>query len=190
LLSRRAKEAIKAGLAMAIAFGVALWMGWDKPYWSGFAVVAVSLSTVGQSLNKGAMRMLGSLLAAAVALILLAIFPQDRWLAMIALSIYLAVFTYMMTGKTRQYFWFVGAFVCLIIMVESGPESGSAFLVAVERAQETGLGILVYGLIAAFLWPQSSRSDLEAASRKLIRTDATGSAGRPSRTSAGRRRNG
>jgi uncharacterized membrane protein YccC len=168
LLSRRAKEAIKAGLAMAIAFGVALWMGWDKPYWSGFAVVAVSLSTVGQSLNKGAMRMLGSLLAAAVALILLAIFPQDRWLAMIALSIYLAVFTYMMTGKTRQYFWFVGAFVCLIIMVESGPESGSAFLVAVERAQETGLGILVYGLIAAFLWPQSSRADLEAVGRKLI----------------------
>jgi uncharacterized membrane protein YccC len=31
LLSRRAKEAIKTGLAMAIAFGIALGMGWENP---------------------------------------------------------------------------------------------------------------------------------------------------------------
>jgi len=170
VLSRRAKEAIKTGLAMAIAFGIALGMDWEKPYWAGFAVAMISLSTAGQSLNKGAMRMLGTLVAAAVALTLLALFPQDRWLSMIALSVYLAVCTYMVTGKTRQYFWYVSAFVCIIIIVSGGPSSESAFLVAVERAQETGMGILVYGLISAFLWPQSSRSNLEAASRKLINT--------------------
>ena len=168
LLSRRWKEAIKTGLAMAIAFGIALAMDWEKPYWAGFAVAMISLSTVGQSLNKGAMRMLGTLVAAAVALTLLALFPQDRWLLMIALSIYLAVCAYMLTGKTRQYFWFVSAFVCIIIVVSGGPDSERAFLIAVERAQETGMGILVYGLIGAFLWPQSSRSDLESVSRKLI----------------------
>jgi hypothetical protein len=74
----------------------------------------------------------------------------------------------MLTGKTRQYFWFVSAFVCVIIVVSGGLDSENAFHTAVERAQETGMGILVYGLISAFLWPQSSRSDLEAASRKLI----------------------
>ena len=168
LLSRRAKEAIKTGLAMAIAFGIALGMGWENPHWAGFAVAVISLSTTGQSLNKGAMRMLGTLVAAVVALALLALFPQDRWLLMIALSVYVAACTYMLTGKTRQYFWFVSAFVCVIIVVSGGLDSENAFHTAVERAQETGMGILVYGLISAFLWPQSSRSDLEAASRKLI----------------------
>jgi uncharacterized membrane protein YccC len=168
VLSRRAKEAIKTGLAMAIAYGIALGMDWENPHWAGFAVAVISLSTTGQSLNKGAMRMLGTLVAAVVALTLLALFPQDRWLLMIALSVYLAACTYMLTGKTRQYFWFVSAFVCVIIVVSGGPDSENAFHTAVERAQETGMGILVYGLIAAFLWPQSSRSDLEAASRKLI----------------------
>ena len=67
-LTTRAKEAIKTGLAMTIAYGISLWMGWENPYWAGFAVAMISLSTVGQSLNKGAMRMLGTLVAAVAAL--------------------------------------------------------------------------------------------------------------------------
>jgi CPA1 family monovalent cation:H+ antiporter len=47
-------------LAMTIAYAGALSMDWPNPHWAGFAVAAISLSTVGQSLNKGAMRMLGT----------------------------------------------------------------------------------------------------------------------------------
>ncbi len=64
-LNTRTKEAIKTGLAMAISYGIALHLGWEKPSWAGFAVAMISLSTAGQSLNKGAMRMLGTLVAVA-----------------------------------------------------------------------------------------------------------------------------
>ena len=64
-LTTRSKEAIKTGLAMAITYGIALQAGWDKPFWAGFAVAMISLSTAGQSLNKGAMRMLGTLVGLA-----------------------------------------------------------------------------------------------------------------------------
>ncbi len=167
-LSRRAKEAIKTGLAMAIVFGVAMWMGWDKPYWAGFAVAMISLTTAGQSLNKGAMRMLGTLVAVVAAFTILSLFWQDRWLLMLVLSLYVGFCTYMLTGKRYPYFWFVSAFVCLIIVVDAGNTSESAFQIAVERTQETAMGILVYALVSALLWPQSSRGDLEAASRKLF----------------------
>ena len=63
LLSRRTKEAIKTALAMTITYGIALAMDWDKPYWAGFAVAFCSLSTIGQSFNKAAMRMFGTLVA-------------------------------------------------------------------------------------------------------------------------------
>ena len=59
-LSTRTKEAIKTGLAMTIAYGIALYMDWDRPYWAGFAVAMISLATVGRSLNKAALRMLGT----------------------------------------------------------------------------------------------------------------------------------
>ena len=168
LLSRRAKEAIKTGLAMAIAFAIALGMGWDKPHWAGFAVAMISLTTAGQSLNKGAMRMFGTLVAVIAAFTILSLFWQDRWPLMLALSLYVGFCTYMLTGKRLQYFWFVSAFVCLIIVVDAGNTSESAFQIAVERTQETAMGILVYALVAGLLWPQSSRGDLEAASRKLL----------------------
>ncbi len=169
-LSTRAKEAIKTGLAMTIAYAIALYMDWPNPHWAGFAVAMISLSTAGQSLNKGVMRMLGTLVAAAAALIFLGLFAQERWLMMLFLSLYVGVCTYMLTGKKWQYAWMVSGFVCLIIVVDFGSTSESAFQAAVERTQETGMGILVYMLVSFLIWPQSSEGMLEDASRKLFAT--------------------
>lgn len=170
LLSARAREAIKTGLAMTIAYGIALGMGWDNPSWAGFAVAMISLSTAGQSLNKGVMRMLGTFMAAGVALTLIALFAQERWWFMIALSAYLGFCTYMLTGKTFQYFWYVSAFVCLIVAVDGGASAEGAFQAAMMRIQETGLGILVYSLVSVFLWPQRSGEELKAVARQLFET--------------------
>ena len=38
------------------------------------------------------------------------------------------------------------------------------------RAQETGLGILVYSLVSILIWPISSRADFEAAACELCST--------------------
>ena len=105
ILSRKAKEAIKTALAMAIAYAIALQMGWDRPYWAAFAVGMISLPAAGQSLRQGVMRMLGTLVAGVAALTLIALFPQERWWFMVFLSVYLGFCTYMMMGKKNQYFY-------------------------------------------------------------------------------------
>ena len=169
-LSTRTKEAIKTALAMTIAYGIALYMDWEKPHWAGFAVAFTSLATVGQSLNKSALRMLGTLVTTVVALTFIALFAQDRWLFMLFLSAYVGFCTYMMAGKKHQYFWHVCGFVCVIICMDAGPNSIKAFEIAILRAQETGLGILVYSLVSILLWPISSRTDFEAAAGKLAST--------------------
>ena len=63
-LSHDIKESIKTALAMTLAYGIGLQMGWDRPYWAGFAVAFISLATVGQSLNKATLRMLGTVVGA------------------------------------------------------------------------------------------------------------------------------
>ena len=162
------KEAFKTSLAMTIAYGIALAMNWDRPYWAGFAVAFISLSTIGQSFNKGAMRILGTFLAVFVALTLIALFPQERWWFMAALSIYVGFCTYMYAGNKHQYFWYVAGFVCVVVCLDGGVNSDNAFETAILRAQETGLGILVYSVISVFLWPRNSRADFNAATRNLI----------------------
>jgi uncharacterized membrane protein YgaE (UPF0421/DUF939 family) len=169
-LSTRAKEAIKTALAMTIAYGISLSMGWDKPLWAGFAVAFVSLATVGQSINKAAMRMVGTLLGMVVALTLVALFPQDRWAFISILSIYTAFCAYMMSGSRNAYFWHVSAFVCVIICVDGGADAANAFQIAMLRTQQTGLGILVYSIVAIFLWPVSSYDAFKAATAELAVT--------------------
>jgi uncharacterized membrane protein YccC len=163
----KAKEPFRVALGMVLAYAIALSMDWDNPYWAGFAVAFVSLSTIGQSFNKAAMRMFGTLAAAFFALTLIAMFPQDRWLFMLSLSLYVGFCTYMMVGPKLQYFWNVCGFVCVIICMGGGADPVNAFATAVIRAQETGLGVLVYSLVSLLLWPVSSRTDFFAVGQKL-----------------------
>ena len=169
-ISRRAKEAIKTALAMTIGYGIALSLGWDKPMWVGFAVAFVSLATVGQSLNKAALRMIGTLAAVVVAFVIIGLFAQDRWLFILFFSLWIALCTYMMGGAKDQYFWHVAGFACGIICMDGGANSENAFQIAVLRAQQTGLGILVYGLVSALLWPNSSGKEFAASVSELIPT--------------------
>jgi len=169
-ISRKTKEAIKTALAMTIAYGIALALDWDRAMWAGFAVAFISLATVGQSLNKGAMRMLGTFVGAAVALVIISLTAQERWHFILILSIYIGFCTYMMSGAKHNYFWNVSGFVCAIICFDAGPNSENAFSLAMLRAQETGLGILVYSLVAFLIWPSSSRNDFYTVVKKLAST--------------------
>ena len=86
-------------------------MDWDRPYWAGFAVAFVSLATIGQSLNKAALRMFGTLLAVAVSLTLIALFAQERWAFILFLSACTGFCAYMMSGSRHQYFWKACGFI-------------------------------------------------------------------------------
>ena len=160
-LSRSVKEAFKTALAITIAYAVGLSLDWDRPYWAAFAVAFISLDTVGQSLNKGALRLAGTVGGAVVALTLVGLFAQDRWLFMFFASLWLGFCVYMNMGPRYQYAWFVAGFVSLIIAIDGGANSANAFATAVLRMQQTGLGILVYSLVSLLLWPVDSQRALQ-----------------------------
>lgn len=169
-LSVRITVSINTGLAMVAAIMIALWMDFKEPQWAGFAVAMISLDTAGQSLNKAGMRMFGTLVAFVASLTFMGLFPQQRWLMLLALTPYLGFCAYMFAGNRHQYFWYVCAFVCLTIMVHSGNDSLSMFQFAVARLEETALGILVYSVVSMLLWPRNSRAALDQASRALLET--------------------
>ncbi|WP_068011271.1 FUSC family protein [Pseudovibrio axinellae] len=156
LLSTRAKDAIKVALAMVIAYAIALSMGWDRPYWAGLAVAFISLETSGQSFNKGAQRLGGTLLAAVAALLILSLYPQQRWMFMVVLSSYVLFCTYMKSTTRNSYFWNVAAFVTIIVAVDSASSTEPAFYTAMLRIEETALGVITYSVVSAVLWPQTS----------------------------------
>ena len=116
-LSTKAKEAIKVGLAIVIAYYTSLRFEFFSSTWLATSVAFVSLPTFGQSLRQGAMRMGGTLLAFVVGLAYLAFFPQDRWLFLLAFTPYLFVVAYMVQNPKHAYFWFVAGFVSIRIEI-------------------------------------------------------------------------
>jgi hypothetical protein len=168
VLSDRAKAAMKTALAMVLAYGVALSMDWDNPYWAGFSVAFCSLSTVGESLNKGLLRLSGTLLGSLAALTLIALFPQERWLFLICMSVFIGFCIFMMFGTSRWYFWYVAGFSVPLLALAGGANAPNDFQTVILRTEETTLGVLSYSLVWLLIWPTSTREVFEDAVRRLV----------------------
>ena len=170
-LSPATKDAIKIAASVTISMGIAMAMGWEKPHWAAFAVAFTSLATEGQSINRSGERFFGTIVACLIAFLFLSWFPQDRWPFMVIVSIYVGICSYLMQGRRWNYFWYASGFICTVIVADSH-DSASSFHIAVERTQETGLGILVHGVICALVWPVTTRANLMANSCRLFDTQS------------------
>jgi uncharacterized membrane protein YccC len=169
------RQAVRVSLAMTLVYSISLSMGWERPDWAGLAVAMCSLGTVGDSFNKGMLRIFGTAVAGCAALVLLALFPQDRWHYLLCMTVYLSFCTYMMGQTSRWYFWSIAGYVMPLLALSGGPESGNTFEVIVLRLQQTGLGVVVFTLVSVMLWPQNAApalantvSQLAGVQRRLL----------------------
>jgi uncharacterized membrane protein YccC len=171
-LSLPAKESIKTGLAMSLACGIALALGWSNPYWACIAVAVVSLPTIGESLHKSLVRLWGTLVGGTAAIVLVAIFPQNRWAFIGCIACYIGLCAYRITISRSVYFWFISGYVAVLIAATVQTDPRQTFPIAVLRIQETGLGILIYALVSAFVWPQRCAPDLQRLAKTLVGVQA------------------
>lgn len=172
MISIRLKEAVKTGLAMSLACGIALGLGWDKPYWACIAVAVVSLPTVGESFNKSITRIIGTPFGALVSLLCISLFVQDRWLFFAFLSVFVGLCAYRITVARNVYFWFISGYVCMLVASYVQLRPDQIFTTAVIRFQETCLGILVYGLVSVFVWPQHCADYLRQTVQSILNIQA------------------
>ena len=172
-LSRKAKEAIKVGLAFSLAITIALELEWKDSYWAGFAVGQVALFSAGQSLHNGALRVAGAMIAVVVALSIFSLAPQARWLFAILVSGWMMFSAYMMVKHERFfYLWNVAAFATLAIIGTHQISSGNIFEYALARGLETTLGIVVYTIVTVLIWPDTNIATLKKGAINLIATQA------------------
>ena len=167
-LSTEAKEAIKVGIAIVIAYYVALRLDFMNSTWLATSVAFISLPTQGQSLRQAGLRMGGTLLAFVVGLSYLGFAPQDRWLFLISFTPYLFLVAYLVQDSKRAYFWFVAGFVALMITTVGPGSSEFAFTFAAYRALETALGIGLWAAVSVFIWPQTNIDVLKKLGHDVI----------------------
>lgn len=165
----RIHSAAQTALAFALTYALAFYWNLDRPFWAGFTVLMVSLPSIGQSLQKGVLRMFGTLIGAAVGLLLLSLFAQERIVLLSVLSIYMCMMLFFMLANAYySYVFFISIIVTLIIVLMAAHQPQDAFYLSVYRTEETTLGIAVYTAVTLLFAPRTSLVTLRGNMRSLL----------------------
>ncbi|WP_309384733.1 FUSC family protein [Cerasicoccus frondis] len=163
MFNTRIKEAIKAALAIVLTYWIALSASWLNPHWAALTVAMIALPTVKETVRMGLHRLFGIFPACIVALVIIHFAAQDRWLFVTLACIWIFFTTYLkQLDRSRDIFWQIAGFTALLILASS-TSSTAYFSVAIYRTLETGMGVVVYSLVAIYVWPLSD-SEEQAAS--------------------------
>ncbi len=87
-MNDKIKFAIKVSLSLTLAYLIPFAMGWPQASTAATTVMLIaSTGSRRESLAKGTLRVLGTLVGAVVGLLLVGLFAQDRLLYMLSVSV-------------------------------------------------------------------------------------------------------
>ncbi len=145
--------AVKTALSLTLAYLIPMSLGWSQPQTAATTVMLIAATgMMSESLQKGVMRVLGTVLGAILGLSLIALFPQERMAYLLAASCTVAVVIYLYNAYQGDSTVFMLTAV-VTLMVFNGGDAEGAFLYGAERALMTAFGVIVYTLVASMLWP-------------------------------------
>jgi uncharacterized membrane protein YccC len=144
---------LSALLALLIAFTFNL----DQPKWAMLTVFIVAQPRSGLVLAKSCYRIIGTLVGASLALLLVALFAQERVLFLGALAIWVGLCTF--ASQYARNFTAYGFVLCgytvAIVGIPGALDPVNAFYIAEARVTEISLGIIVTAAISHLFFPLS-----------------------------------
>ncbi len=153
-----AKTTASGLIALLIAFTFNL----DQPQWALLTVFIVSQPHSGLVLAKSFYRIIGTLIGAAGALLLVALFAQERvlFLGMLALWIGVCTFGSQYARNFAAYSFVLSGYTAAIVGIPAALEAKNAFYIATARVTEICLGIIVTAAVNRIVFPSSLAATL------------------------------
>ena len=155
--------AAKTTAASLFALLVAFTFNLDQPYWALLTVFIVSQpQQSGLVLAKSFYRIIGTVIGAAVALLLVALCAQERvlFLGGLALWIGLCTFGSQYTRNSAAYSFVLSGYTAAIVGIPGALDAGNAFFIAMGRVTEISLGIMVAATVSYVVLPNSLAKSL------------------------------
>jgi len=152
-ISDKLKISIKVSLSFTLAYMIPLYFGWPSASTGAITVMLIAaMDSVGDSIQKGFHRLIGSIIGASIGLPLIALFAQDRMLYLIAMSLFLTIFIYLYRAYKSDATIFMLALIMIMIVFQEGNFDNS-FTYAANRILMIGFGVVVYTAVSVFIWP-------------------------------------
>lgn len=148
---------LKSFAAAMLAIYLALSIGLDRPYWSFLTAYIVAQPLAGAVLSKALFRVVGTVVGAGAAVLMVPPLVNAPELLVLAISGWLAlcVFVSLLDRTPRSYMFVLAGYSAVLIVLPSVDSPGTIFTVASLRVQEITLGILCGSLVHGVIFPRS-----------------------------------
>ena len=155
---------IKCFAAAILAYYVSLRIGLTRPYWAVTTSYIVAQPLAGAVLSKAMFRMLGTVLGAIAAVVLVPNLVNAPELLSVGLALWLGLCLYisLLDRTPRAYIFLLAGYTASIIGFPSVSAPGAIFTTAVVRVEEITIGILSGSLIHGVVFPQTVTARLLA----------------------------
>ena len=145
---------------MVLAFIIPFSMGWDQASTAATTVMLIAATgSVRDSIYKGFLRLVGTLIGAVIGLTLIMLMPQDRLLYLLSVSIIVSIIVYLYYAYQGDSTAFMLT-AMMLMMVFNGGDAEGAFIYGIDRTFMTLFAIVLYTLISVFIWPHHDNDKL------------------------------
>src|SRR6202167_4152828 len=141
--------------SVCLALYIAFWLQLDGAYWAGTSAGIVCQPSLGASLRKGWYRMIGTVVGAAIIVVLTACFIQNRAAFLVALALrgagcpLIATLLRNFASSAAALAGYTAAIIASDELGATGGPDAQAFMLAVDRASDICIGIVCAGAVLA-----------------------------------------
>ena len=166
---------VKTALGCVLALYCAHWFQLEQPQWALMTAFIVSQPYSGMVVQKGLARLLGTLVALFISLLLTAVAGQAPWLMMLLISTWFALCVTISTllRSAWSYAFVLSGYSVAIMCLPTLTQPDLLFDQAVARCLEIMLGIVCSSLVSVLVLPQSVGDQLLKQVRVMWRSALT-----------------
>jgi len=155
LRGARGTAAVAAALSVSLALLAAFLLHSDEPWWAVISAWMMTRSSLAAALSRGAMRIIGSVVGAAIAVIVIGLFVYDP--LPFCLCLFALAFSGLIGFATSRhgYAWLIGAITGNLVMLMALDQPQITFTIAVNRVFDVTIGTTA-ALLVTFLLPEDT----------------------------------
>lgn len=144
--------ALRTVLACLLTLYLAFLLDLDQPKWATMTVVIISQPLAGITLQKSFSQVIGTTIGGAVAVAVMALFPQAPLAFLVTLSLWLGLCTAggTLLRYTHSYAFVLSGFTAVIVAMLAQPDPDGTYSLAITRVTETLLGVACVTLVSLF----------------------------------------
>jgi uncharacterized membrane protein YccC len=157
IMNARGGHCARTTLAVALAVIIALLLRVDAPWWAAISAFVSIQMTAPSSIERGALRIIGTAIGAAIALLLTPWLIEDQVAVSLVLFLASAIAVLGLQVSSHGYAFMLGGVTLDMVVLATLGDPTSALSVACNRTAEVTIGTMMAVLVSLLLSPPAEK---------------------------------